>query len=203
MKTNKTIKLGLIWYVSSLIIYWIPLYVFRKYEILSTFYHFLLLFPLALVFTKKEKWGSIGFRRGNVKEGMYWLLLWIVLMVGKLLISIYFLNRSLKVELSYSLFSSFIIAPTTEEMFFRGFLQEKFTVKLTMKYARYVSIVLASLLFVGIHLPKFSIGMYNLLDLGGIFVLGVIFGLAYNEGDSVLWPISLHAIWNLTVSLLT
>ena len=197
-KINKVIKSGFIWYAFSLALYWVLLYILRKYEILSTFYHLLLLFPVVLVFTKRETWGSIGFRRGDIKEGIYWFSLIAAIIIGILLLNVYFRGKSLHFELTYPLFTCAILAPITEEIFFRGFLQEKFATKLTMKYGEYLAIVLASALFMVIHLPKFSIGMYSLLDLGVIFWLGLIFGLAYNEGDSLAWPIILHALWNVT-----
>lgn len=198
-KINKVIKSGFIWYAFSLALYWVLLYILRKYEILSTFYHLLLLFPIVLVFTRRETWESIGFRRGDIKEGIYWLSLIAAVFIGILLLNVYFRDKSLHFELTYPLFTCAILTPITEEIFFRGFLQEKFATMLTMKYGRYLAIVLASTLFMAIHLPKFSIGMYSLLSLGGIFWLGLIFGLAYNEGDSLVWPIILHSLWNVTV----
>lgn len=198
-KINKAIKSGFIWYAFSLALYWVLLYILRKYEILSTFYHLLLLFPIVLVFTRRETWESIGFRRGDIKEGIYWFSVIAAVMIGRLLLNVYFFDKSLHFELTYPLFMCVILAPITEEIFFRGFFQEKFATKLTMKYGEYLAIVLASALFMVIHLPKFSIGMYSLLDLGGLFLLGLIFGWVYNEGDSLVWPIILHALQNVTV----
>jgi len=188
------LKIGLIWYVITLTIYGILLNIFREYEILSAIYHISLLFPLVLVVLKREKLRDIGFRKGIFDESALILILGLPIMF--FISQIFIFEGTISIVLGYSLFSSIIIASVTEEVFFRGFMQEKFYNTLNRKY---LSIVIGAILFGLIHLPRLSIGMYSIEGFIVSFILGGLFGWVYSEGKTLMYPVVFHALWNLAM----
>lgn len=189
MKKTNNLKRGLIWYLVTLVIYGILLYNFREWDVLSTFYHILLFFPLILVLLKKETLQGLGFRRGVYDTSSIFIILLFALIAAY---SIW--KYGATIQISYSFFLVALIAPITEEIYFRGFLQEKITP--LFKHSL-IAILLAAILFWLIHLPCLSIGMYSLAEFGFIFVLGGLFGWVYYDGKTLVYPILLHIAYNL------
>jgi len=117
-KQINNLKVGIFYWSLILIIYGIFLYFFNdKYVLLSYFYHFfLLLFPIILILSKKESFNSLGFRKGNIKEGIKYVILFAVVSI----ISSYFKTT---IPFQIGLFSLVIFwSPLTEEIFHRGYL---------------------------------------------------------------------------------
>ena len=79
------------------------------------------------------------------------------------------------------------VAPLFEESFFRGFL---FTGWSESKLGANGTIVLTALLFTVVHLQ------YDIYDLGQIFVLGILLGIARHRSGSLVVPVVMHAFWN-------
>lgn len=190
------LKIGLIWYAITLIVYGIILYIFREYEIFSTFYHISLLFPIVYVVLEREKLRDIGFRKGVFDVSA--LIFIIGLPLCNILFQFFIFDKTFNVVLGYGFLLTVVIAPITEEVFFRGFLQEKLCGVLSN---RYLSIFLVAVLFGLIHLPRLAFGTYSVEGIFSSIVLGCLFGYVYSEGKSIVYPIVFHLLWNLSVSL--
>lgn len=97
--------------------------------------------------------------------------------------------------------SIIIIAPITEELFFRGYLQRE----LTKKYKPYLAIFLASLLFAFIHLQiQSSIFNSSYIDWHHAYIAffgGFISGVLFYKSKSITPSILYHIFWNLTVTV--
>lgn len=106
--------------------------------------------------------------------------------------------RHLKATFQYPLpFSLTLIAvltvvPLTEELLFRGFLQNV----LRKKFDSKVSIVIASLVFTFFHF-SLTQGVYNLKLLPLLFYLSCYLGFCYERQNSLWAPIALHSLFNL------
>lgn len=79
------------------------------------------------------------------------------------------------------------VGPLFEESLFRGFL---FTGWSESKLGATGTIVLTALLFTVLHLQ------YDVYDLGQIFVLGVLLGIARYRSGSFVVPLVMHMFWN-------
>ena len=79
------------------------------------------------------------------------------------------------------------VAPLFEESFFRGFL---FTGWSESKLGATGTIVLTALLFTVLH------SQYDAYDLGQVFLLGVLLGIARHRSGSLVIPVVMHAFWN-------
>ena len=196
MKKINILKIGLIWYAITLVFYGILLNIFKEYELLSTLYHVLLLFPLVLIILKKETLKDIGFRKGVINISA--LLLVFGLPILMIIAQIFVFHNPINIILNYAFFLFVIISPVTEEVFFRGFLQEKIQ---TISNRRYMAIIIVGLLFACIHLPRLFIGMYSIGNLIFVFILGLMFGWVYSEGKSIVYPVMFHLLWNLSLSI--
>lgn len=87
-----------------------------------------------------------------------------------------------------------VLAPLFEELFFRGFLLAGFRTSLLGNWG---AILLTAASWAAIHLQ------YDLLDMGSIFVLGILFGYARTSTGS-LWPcLAMHAAVNLVATAQT
>jgi membrane protease YdiL (CAAX protease family) len=78
-------------------------------------------------------------------------------------------------------------APLFEELFFRGFLFEGFQ---HSKLGPIGTVLLTSLGWTVLHLQ------YGAYELGTIFVLGILFGVARLKTKSIYPPLAMHALFN-------
>jgi membrane protease YdiL (CAAX protease family) len=81
-----------------------------------------------------------------------------------------------------------VAAPLFEEVFFRGFLFEGFQ---HSKLGPIGTVFLTSLGWTVLHLQ------YGVYELGTIFVLGILFGVARLKTRSIYPPLAMHALFNL------
>ena len=106
----------------------------------------------------------------------------------------------LPTELSYPLVNVLVIAPVFEEFLMRGALLGN----LCQGYSFSTANTLASLMFVGLHLPGWYF-MGSLVDnltkpIGGalsIFILGLLFGYVARKSESVVGAMIAHSLNNL------
>ncbi len=85
----------------------------------------------------------------------------------------------------YVIIFSFVFAPISEELFFRGFLTARF------------GILASSIVFAASHLMY---GSY--FEILGAFVLGISLAIAYKHSKSILTVIIMHALFNVTSIIL-
>ena len=85
-----------------------------------------------------------------------------------------------------------IVAPTIEELLFRGFLQNYLKKITTQK----TSIIITSIIFSLVHFSA-SQGIANIVILISLVYLSLILGWVYEKRKSLISCISLHAVFNL------
>jgi membrane protease YdiL (CAAX protease family) len=90
-----------------------------------------------------------------------------------------------------TIFSITILAPLTEEILFRGFLQTFIRKHLGSKHA----ILVTSLCFALFHFAPQQ-GLSNITIIGSLFAFALFLGYIYERQASLLAPIALHAIFN-------
>jgi len=97
--------------------------------------------------------------------------------------SVYNLSK----ELHPNLISAILIfTSTSEEMFWRGYIQGK----LNLKYNCYKSLGLTSILYSTIHISSINLPLVFIA-----LVMGLMWGLLYNWSNSLLSVILSHIIW--------
>jgi hypothetical protein len=93
------------------------------------------------------------------------------------------------------------IAPITEEVFFRGIIQQYIGVGATS----IGGIAVATLLFVSLHLPSFvrmvAAGgiVILLLNVAILSLLSILLGYSYMRTENLVVPICLHAVYNVGI----
>jgi len=203
----------LAYWTVTLILYGVLLALTQTYEILSMFYHFVLLFfPLVLILSKTETFDSLGFKRGKVKEAILWSSVIFIGSVGGIYFNAFLLHKtvSLVFNPSFSFITSITLGPVSEEIFHRGLLQTKFE-KLLGKTK---GLILASVLFALAHVPKLLFAKSYVLAstplpfistpiiiLFQFFLAGIVFGYIYQETKSINYAIIAHIFLNLNLEI--
>jgi len=85
-----------------------------------------------------------------------------------------------------------VMAPILEEVIFRGFLLKEFSYTFLGTTG---AVVLTSLIWALIH------SQYDLVYLGIIFITGLLFGLARVMSHSLLVPIAMHILFNVSAAI--
>jgi len=104
-------------------------------------------------------------------------------------------NGRFEVPDAKSLVIFLIAAPVCEEMFFRGFIQR--VMKNRVKAALYgvsAANVITSVLFALTHVYAWG-GVHSAL----VFVPSLVFGWLMDRTDRLVWPILLHALYNINI----
>lgn len=189
------LRAGLVWYFVTLIAYGSLLHTARSYEGPSYLYHSLLLvFPLALLLTGAQGRQTLGFVVGRWK----WGLLSSFLVVG-LAVAIFWLRggQSGRPALTVGLFNIVLLAPLSEELFFRGILQPG----LQSRTGRYAGLLLTALLFTMAHLPKvLSTSLAAFDDFPLFFCIGLVLGVIRDESKSIWYCLLCHVGYNVTTA---
>lgn len=86
-----------------------------------------------------------------------------------------------------TLLSAVVLAPLSEELFFRGLVQSMFRRYLQSPWA---SIVLGSLFFTAIHVPQYH-------HMPSLFALSLVLGYNYERTGRLMAPLLTHALFNL------
>ena len=139
-----------------------------------------------------------GFSRGNLALGLICLIA-LIIAFGVIMTLLGIEGGGKHVEATYRAakaagmlplmwFSVVIVAPVTEELFFRGFLHRGWAPSWLGVSG---TIVLTSALWAVLH------QQYNTFTILLIFVMGLIFGWMRQRSGSTLLPMLLHAVNNL------
>jgi membrane protease YdiL (CAAX protease family) len=215
IKEILNIKWILSYWAIILIIYGALLAFIRNYEVLTVFYHLALFsFPLILILSKKETYGGLGFKRGNIRQGILWLSLILIFLVGGTYFRAFLLGKGVDLVFAFSLpfVMTITLGPISEEMFHRGLLQTKLEKILGETWG----MVLPAILFALIHVPKLlfakdyvSVSTPLLPALSNpiaslflFFGLGMLFGYVYQSTKSIYYAITAHVFVNLIIGIL-
>ncbi len=172
---------------------------------------------LAIIILNKKYKIDFGFSTGDKKVGMKYLLVFTVAIFVFTIISYgirYFSNQIIQYDYPLNaknvlgtLGFQLLLSGTSEEVLFRalpiGILtfwigsnkERKFT-KLNLSYEVIIAAVLFSIAHIRWTINPFSISM-NYLQLIYCFVLGIVYGKAYQESNSVIYPMIMHSISNV------
>jgi len=157
---------------------------------------------LALLFAKIRKRITIkqyfGFYNPGWKHILKWCLV-AVLFAGCFDTLTFFINRRVVPEFMVSVYTTvyftpllwfafIIVAPLTEEIFFRGFLFEGIR---NSKLGPAGAIVITSLAWSAMHTQ------YDVYGMGSIFLGGLLLGFARIKSNSIYPPIVMHALQNV------
>jgi len=208
------IKGILAYWAIILIIYGVFLAFTRNYETLTVFYHLALFsFPLVLIFSKKETCESLGLKKGNVKQGILWLSLILIFLIGGTYFRAFLLHKSVSLvfAFSFSFIMTITLGPISEEIFHRGLLQTKLEKILGETWG----IVFPAIIFALIHVPKLLFAKDYVLvsapllpalsnpvmSLFVFFGLGMLFGYIYQGTKSIYYAIVAHIFVNLIMGV--
>ena len=169
-----------------------------------------------LILSKKYKI-HFGFSAGNKKLGMKYVLLFTaaVFAFNLLLYGIGFFSNQ-TIEYDYPLNAKnvlgtlgfqLLLSGPSEEILFRAlpvgiltFLfdgnKERKVTKMNISYEAIVAAILFSIAHIRWTVNPFSIGV-NYLQLIYCFVLGIAYGKAYQESNSVIYPMIMHSVSNV------
>ena len=174
----------------------------------TPYFHSGLVFQLSLLFGSvmyiRKKEFSLSFKnvsRENIWDVLFLFILTIIFIffirffVGHTVLS----SISLVSVSALSMLVSILLAPITEEVFFRGLLlSELGDASLSSENA----VILSSLLFAGGHIfslfdqPDIYTG---LLSLFFVFVSGLLFAKVYVLTNNIFIPMATHSLYNLLV----
>jgi membrane protease YdiL (CAAX protease family) len=90
-----------------------------------------------------------------------------------------------------------IISPIIEEMVFRYFLYN-YLQRIYNYFNKNINIILTNIVFMLLHLRN----THDIIILFGIFISGIVFNLVYIEKKLLIYPILIHAWFNLCYLLM-
>jgi len=91
--------------------------------------------------------------------------------------------------------SFLLLAPVAEELFFRGILQDGLIEKVKGSVVSFTyANILTSVIFAAVHIPFWGFAHSAL-----VFFPSLAFGLLYDRTGNLIFPMFLHAIYNLNI----
>lgn len=149
------------------------------------------------ILLKFQKVNSISFLKlnSNITKGIcFGLLLGITFLVINIIKA-----KNFNIHITYSDFiNTFLVVGIIEEISFRGYLLQK--LKLFMGFAS--SNIISSLMFITLHIPMaiytHNVDVFYFIQVG---ILSLIFGYFSEETGSLICPIIMHSLWDLSVIL--
>ncbi len=210
---NKNIKI-IITIISSLIIALVIVYFesllsnlsnkfLSKYTSLLFSLHIpILIYVLLTVFFKKayqkspyEYGFSLLFFWKNLFRGF--LIAFFILFSSLLILSLVFDLKwnfsSTSIDSVLFTFSTSIIIGCSEEMYFRGFLNN---VLLNNRVSFVSTAIISSVIFSVAHIMSFNPAETSYFWYLGIFFMGLLFSYLYKRFDSIFVPIGVHILWD-------
>lgn len=164
-----------------------------------------LLFPLAFFVLRRWAPASLGLSIGRVREGVKACgvsILIAVLLVGLGAAAVLALrtagvrialpapSAAKGTEFVRALLVSVLLYPVLEEWIYRGILYPP----LEARTGRLTAIVVSGVVFQALHLAYGKTAPHY-------FIGGMILAWAFSRGRSLIYPVFLHALWNLFVAL--
>jgi membrane protease YdiL (CAAX protease family) len=159
-------------------------------------------------FERRKFWPSVGIKREGMLKSVVWVFALSVIFTGILYIywtgvntvmggdpqsSIKgFFDTSPDWYFLYLSFAFFIPVALTEELIFRGFIIERFSVKGPVK-----AVVFSSILFTSLHLWYASFGSAALPLYGGLFLVAMWWAIVYWKTRNLFGLILAHGLFNL------
>jgi len=135
----------------------------------------------------------------NTLSARFWLIILIV--AGFAWFGFRLMYGSIVVPPIFDIFTFVLFAPVAEELFFRGVIQDAIFIKVQQKsfgitfdslLGLSVANLLTSIFFSLLHIPFWGVP-HSLL----VFFPSLAFGFLYDKSGRLLYPIILHAIYNL------
>lgn len=155
---------------------------------IDLYYAALFVLPILLLVFRKISFVDLGFRIGKPLTGLFFVFFLPAILFARF----YFMGNSFGITDIYFPIMV-VIGSIAEEFFFRGYLQEQ----LRKSFGTKISIGIASFLFMLVHVAK----GYSFFSSVIIFLVGSYFGFARSKegGDSVIYPMGAHVLYNAAV----
>lgn len=162
---------------------------------------------IILILKVKYKQEDFGLKLGNIRTGFSHVIIFSILIALFLVAQNAYLYATMpNIGYDYPLnarnilgslaFQMFLSGPS-EEILFRAIPLTLFLLlfkkSVRIKYVISVEVVLAALLFAFAHLNAFELDFQIFYS----FILGIAFGVAYQNTGSILYPMLMHSISNL------
>lgn len=169
----------------------------------------LIILPLCIFGIVKLKKASVlraylCLQLGNIKQGLpYLLILLLFLPISDLLnlsadrpiVPKFMLNAFHSTDFPILLILATVVAaPIYEELFFRGFMLKGWE---NSGLGKSGAVLLTSLIWAGIHIQ------YDIVNMGSVFLLGLLLGAARIRTQSLYFTIGLHSLVNFVATLET
>jgi len=150
------------------------------------------------ILLQKETIAGLGFNRSNWKKNLFLgsLIGLLSISVGVLAIvltkTIYF-ESIVPIRWHYILagFVMVFLSASSEEIFFRGFIQNRLA-KITNPY---ISVIITSVVFCLLHAFNANVSVLMLIN---VFVASIFLGVSFLYSENILLPIGFHVFWNFT-----
>ena len=156
-----------------------------------TFY--LILILIASLYLKKKPLDRVTAKRAVWELGIFAFLTWFVLLglysVSEALFPIQVQITPLLTTVPALAYTMFFIGAYSEEMFFRGFLQNEF------------GVVITSFIFSGIHLHFLQAGL-GLFPFIVLFLFSIIVGVIHAKFKSIYPAVGTHFTFNLFMAVI-
>ncbi len=185
---NKTVGEYLFVSLASLLSIFIPILLAKRYY----------KFGKESLGITKGRWSIKSIILISIGVALVYFLLESFVIGRKLIINQSLVTNTLKILLSIlsiSGFLRFILAPVSEEVYFRGFLYGYIRGKFGVK----IGLCVQALIFSFIHLDFFSFSSISLLFQR--FLGGLLAGILYEASDSLYPAMITHAIFNYLITL--
>jgi membrane protease YdiL (CAAX protease family) len=187
---RKGLLIPIILWLILTVVYGVTLFAVGNYEVLSFIYHIGLL-AVALVCAFKSLKSELGFRTGKIRYGIA-----IILGFTAVLVVHSFIYGWSKFAFAFDLatFTSVIFAPATEEIFWRGLIQQRMQ---KTKMEPLGIIITNAALFAVMHVPKLFYFNETPLTFIAILGLGIIFSATFYVTKSTYYSTIIHSIENI------
>jgi membrane protease YdiL (CAAX protease family) len=148
----------------------------------------------------KETIGSVGFYKKKWGKNLFsgGMLGLLSVSLGTIII---LLTKSMGLETApiswLYIVTSFVmicLSAISEDIFFRGFMQNQLT-RITKPY---IAVIISSIIFTLLHLFNPEVSFLLIVN---IFIAGTLIGLSFLYTKNLLFPIGFHIFWNFTQSV--
>lgn len=170
-----------------------------NYYLYSCIFILIIIFLINRIYNKRSI-KALGFRKGNI---LYYIkgilsglgILFIILFLIRITHSIYVkINKNISWKMILILLIGFFIQSLTEEVLFRGYIQNHIAIYKGIPFA----IIMQALIFSGVHILNAGNSILVFLNL---FLIAIFLGLAYSSTNYICFSTGIHFIWNFLLAI--
>ena len=187
---SKSLLLPLELWIALTAVYGLALFAVGNYEVLSFIYHIGLL-AIALWCAKGMLESGLGFRIGNWRYG----IILVASFLGFLILhSVFYSWPTFAFTLDLATFTTVFFAPITEEIFWRGLIQQRMQ---STKMDPLIIIITNAAGFAAMHIPKLLFFNETPFTFISILFVGIVFSSIFYLTKSVYYSTATHMLENI------